>query len=112
MSHVRCVCQFTAAGLDRTGYLAGRRYGSRQAYFPRHAFADKTFSVGITGKTIKVRPTTTNLPGGGSDSGTILGKEVSTSYGTMSVPCMPFFLAEIRRGGQRYQPTEFQLLAA
>lgn len=76
----------TGAQVDLAGQMALRGLEARQAAFSyAYAFADKTFSVGITGKIIQgaAYNTTTNLQGGVdpnlSDN---FGKaEISTSYG-------------------------------
>jgi hypothetical protein len=75
-----------ATSISITGQMALRGLEARQAAFSyAYAFADKTFSVGITGKIIQgaAYNTTTNLQGGMdpnlSDN---FGKaEISTSYG-------------------------------
>jgi len=76
----------TGAQVNLAGQMALRGLEARQAAFSyAYAFADKTFSVGITGKIIQgaAYNTTTNLQGGVdpnlSDN---FGKaEISTSYG-------------------------------
>lgn len=76
----------TGAQVNLAGQMALRGLEARQAAFSyAYAFADKTFSVGITGKIIQgaAYNTTTNLQGG-VDPNLVdnFGKaEISTSYG-------------------------------
>lgn len=76
----------TGAQVDLAGKMTLRGLEARQAAFSyAYAFADKTFSVGITGKIIQgaAYNTTTNLQGGVDPNlSDKFGKaEISTSYG-------------------------------
>ncbi len=105
----------TGAQVNLAGQMALRGLEARQAAFSyAYAFADKTFSVGITGKIIQgaAYNTTTNLQGGVRIriSGTISGKpEISTSYG-IDVGAMYRPSSWLRFGvvGKRHQSTDLR----